>query len=101
LANAGITVACGAAAVLYLAARRSRYFGNTAPLLCAAVLMVLVMTGAQGRPWLWALPFLLMFAGGVFADAYDGPRGRLARYAAGAVVLLQAALCVCSLPGLI
>ena len=31
-----------------------------------------------GTPWLWALPFLLTFIGGVFADAYEGPRGRLA-----------------------
>ena len=78
LANAGITVAACAALVLYLGLRKSRYFGNTAPLLCALVLMVLVMTGAPGSPWLWALPFLLTFVGGVFADAYEGPRGRLA-----------------------
>ena len=30
--NAGITVAAAAAALLYLALRRSRYFGNTTPL---------------------------------------------------------------------
>ena len=76
LANGGVTVACCAALVLYLAVRRSRYFGNTAPLFCALVLMVLVMTGSPGSPWLWSLPFLLTFVGGVFADAYEGPRGR-------------------------
>ena len=101
LANGGVTVACGAALVLYLASRRSRYFGNTAPLFCALVLMALVMTGSQGSPWLWSLPFLLTFVGGVFADAYEVPRGRLALGAAGAVALLQAALCILSLPGLI
>ena len=101
LANGGVTVACCAALVLYLAVRRSRYYGNTAPLFCALVLMVLVMTGSPGSPWLWSLPFLLTFVGGVFADAYEGPRGRLALGAAGAVVLLQAVLCVLSLPGLI
>ncbi len=101
LTNGGVTVACCAAMVLYLAARRSRYFGNTAPLLCAVVLMLLVMTGAPGSPWLWSLPFLITFIGGVFADAYEGPRGRLALVAAAALVVLQAVLCVLSLPGLI
>jgi len=97
-ANAGVSLASAAALVLYLAARKSRYFGNTVPLLCAAVLMLLVMTGAPGSPWLWSLPFLLTFVGGVFADAYDGPRGRLALAAGGAIVVLQAVLCIHSLP---
>jgi hypothetical protein len=101
LGNAGVTVASAAAVLLYLGLRKSRYFGNTAPLLCALVLMVLVMTGVPGSPWLWALPFLLTFVGGVFADAYEGPRGRLALGAAGAIVLLQAVFCVLSLPGLL
>jgi len=101
LANGGITIAACAAVVLYLAERKSRYFGNTAPLLCALVLMLLVMTGSPGSPWLWAQPFLLTFIGGALADAYDGPRGRWALGAAGAIVVLQAVLCVLSLPGLI
>jgi hypothetical protein len=101
IGNAGITVASGAALVLYLGLRRSRYFGNTAPLFCASVLLALVTTGTPGSPWLWALPFLLTFAGGVFADAYDAPRGRLAMAAAGAIIVLQAVFCVLSLPGLL
>jgi hypothetical protein len=101
LANSGITIASCAAAVLYLVARKSRYFGNTTPLLCALVLMVLVMTSSPGSPWLWAQPFLLTFVGGVFADAFDGPRGRWAMGAAGAIVALQAVLCVLNLMGLV
>ena len=101
MGNAGITVAAAAALVLYLGVRRSWYFGNTVPLICFLVLILLVMTGAPGSPWLWALPFLLTFVGGVFADAYEGPRGRLAMGAAGAILLLQAAFCVLSLPGLL
>jgi hypothetical protein len=101
MANAGITVATAGALMLYLGLRRSRYFGNTAPLFCALVLFLLIMTGVPGSPWLWALPFLLTFVGGVFADAYEGPRGRLALAAAGAIVLLQAVFCVLSLPGLL
>ena len=101
LSNAGITVAVLAALTLYLGLRRSRYFGNTTPLLCALVLMVLIMTGAQGSPLLWALPFLVTFVGGVFADAYESPRGRVALGAGAAIVLLQVVFCLLSLPGLL
>jgi hypothetical protein len=101
LGNSGITIASGAALLLYLGLRRSRYFGNTTPLLCTLILMGLVMTGAQGSPLLWSIPFLVTFAGGVFADAYEGPRGRLALGAGAAIVLLQAVFCLLSLPGLI
>jgi hypothetical protein len=101
LANAGITVATAAALALFLGMRRSRYFGNSVPLICASILVALTMTGAPGSPWLWALPFLLTFIGGVFADAYESRRGCLALAAAGAIVLLQAVFCVLSLPGLL
>jgi hypothetical protein len=100
LSNSGITLAAVAAFILYLAVGRTRYFGNTTPLLCTVFLMALVMTGARGSPWLWALPFLLTFIGGVFADAYESPHPRLAICAASAIVLLQVALCVLTLPSL-
>jgi hypothetical protein len=101
LSNAGIAVASASAVLLYLGLRRSRYFGNTAPLLCTLVLFPLATTGVPGSPWLWVLPFLLTFVSGVFADAYESPRGRIALAAAGAVVLLQAVFCILSLPGLL
>lgn len=101
LSNGGITIAACAAAILYVSTRKSRYFGNTAPLLCALICILLVMTGSPGSPWFWAQPFLLTFIGGAFADAYEAPRGRWALGAAGAIVGLQAVLCVLSLPGLI
>ena len=101
LGNAGITLAAGSSLLLYIFGRRSRYFGNTTPLLCALVLMVLVTTGVSSSPWLWALPFLLTFIGGVFADAFEGPRGKWALAAAGSIVALQVILCVLSLPGLL
>jgi hypothetical protein len=47
------------------------------------------------------MPFLLTFIAGVFADAYETPRRRLAIAAAGAVVLLQGVFCLLSLPGLL
>jgi hypothetical protein len=101
LGNAGITLAFASAALLYLGVSRSRYFGNTAPLLCALILLVLVTSGVPGSPWLWALPFLLTFVGGVFADAFDSSRGKVALAAAASIVLLQIIFCILSLPGLI
>ena len=101
LSNAGITVASVAALLFYLGLRKTLYFGNTTPLLVALLLMSLVTVGVPGTPVLWALPFLLAFIGGVFADAYETPRGKLAMAAAGAVVALQAIFCVLSLPGLL
>jgi hypothetical protein len=97
-ANAGVLVAAAAALVLYLVLRRARYFGNTAPLLCVLVLLPLQLSGAPGA---WVLPFLLTFVGGVFADAFEEPRGRWMQAAAGAIVLLQAVFCVLDLTGLL
>ncbi|HUH63930.1 MAG TPA: hypothetical protein VLZ50_13075 [Terracidiphilus sp.] len=100
-ANGGIVCGAVASLVLYLSVRKSRYFGNTAPLICAAGLMVLVMTGVPGRPWLWSVPFLLTFIGGVLADAYETPRRRLAIAAGAAIVALQAVACALNLAGLL
>jgi hypothetical protein len=101
LSNAGITIAASAALILYLGLRKSRYFGNTAPLFCTIILLILVMTGAPGSPWIWAQAFLLTFIGGVFADAYESERGRMALIAATAIVALQLAFCLASLPGMV
>jgi hypothetical protein len=101
LSNAGVTIAAAAAFIFYLFLGRSRYYGNTAPLLCALLLMALVMTGAPGSPSLWAIPFLLTFIGGVFADVYETRRGRIALIAASTIVLLQIVLCVLNLQTLV
>ncbi len=101
LSNAGITIAVAASLILYLGLRRSRFFGNTTPLFCSVILLGLVLTGTQGSPWLWSIPFLATFVAGVFADAYEGPRSRLALAAGGGIVLLQVVFCLLSLPGLL
>jgi hypothetical protein len=101
LPNAGVTVATAASLALFLGLPRSRYFGNTAPLLFALILLPLVLLAVPGSPSLWALPFLLTFVAGVFADAYEAPRGKVAMAAAGAILILQAVFCVLSLPGLL
>jgi hypothetical protein len=96
--NAGITLAAAGALGLYLVFRRSRYFGNTTPLLVAALLFPLVTTGVQSEPWLWALPFLLAFIGGVFADVLETRYRKPFLFVTSALVLSQAALCVVGLP---
>src|ERR1700738_2589667 len=101
LGNAGVTIAGAAGLVMFVGVRRSRYFGNTAPLLCFLLIVALVTTGIPSSPWLWALPFLLTFIGGVFADAYESSRPKLALAAGGAIVLLQVIFCLLSLPGLL
>jgi hypothetical protein len=101
LPNAGITIGAAAAALLYLGIRRSRYFGNTAPLICCIVFIVLVTTGTQSEPWLWSLPFLLTFIGGVFADAFESAHGKVFVAAATLLVALQIVVCIGSLPKLI
>lgn len=98
--TAGIAMALCVAAVLYVATRRSRYFGNTAPLLIALCLLPLITTGVFGQTWLWALPFLLTFVGGVFADALETPQGRVFRWAVTAMVVLQGMLTLLISPGI-
>ena len=99
--NAGISLAAAAALVLFLGVRRSRYFGNFAGLLVAAVLLVVVTTGVHSEPWLWALPFLLTFIGGVFADALETRQRRVFLVAAGGILVMQAVLCWLALPGMV
>jgi hypothetical protein len=98
LPNAGITIAALAALALYAAMRRSRYFGNTVPLIVAAVLLVLITTATPSQPRLWALPFLLAFIGGVFADILETRYRSGFLWITGALLLTQAALCLAGLP---
>lgn len=99
-ANAAFTIALAGCLILYTAARRSRYFGNTAPLIVGATLMLLMTTGVPSEPWLWAVPFLIAFVGGIFADALETRWRRMFLVTTGVVLAAQAALCVASLPGL-
>jgi hypothetical protein len=68
---AGVELAGIAALGLWVVARRSRYFGNTAPLLAAGVILLAgVVAGPECLAW--ALPFALVFIAGMFADALEG-----------------------------
>ncbi len=100
LPNAGATIAVATAVAFYALHRRIRYFGNTAPFLTAALLLTIVTTGVRSQPWLWALPFVFVFTGGVFADLLESAQARSFRWLIVAILLAQIALCLASLPGL-
>lgn len=99
--HAGLGIAAVVGLALYATQRRSRFFGNTVPLVAVGVLVLLAETGTVAGALLWSLPFLFTFIAGTFADAYEGTRPRLALVAGGAIVLLQAAICIVSLPGIL
>lgn len=62
------------ALITYLGWKRSRYFGNSAPLLIAALLLVLAL-GAPDFPGqgfhLTMIVFLFVFVSGIFADLLE------------------------------
>ena len=69
-----LAVALPVAVVTYAVWPRTRYFGNTAPLLVAMLFLILGMahphTGGEGF-LLAAVPFLLIFVSGVLADLME------------------------------
>lgn len=93
-ANAAISVATAVCLILYTGIRRCRYFGNTAPLLMALALFPVVTTQTVSRPWLWALPFLFTFIGGVFADILETRYRKLFLTLTGLILATQAAACI-------
>ena len=101
LANGPIAVATGVALALYFGVKRCRYFGNTAPLLIVLLLLPLVTTQTVSQPWLWALPFLFTFLGGVFADVLETRYRKLFLGLSGAVLVTQALVCLAVLPGIV
>jgi hypothetical protein len=87
--------------VVYAGGRRSRYFGNTAPLLMVLALLPLYTTQVISAPWFWAMPFLFTFVGGVFADALESRQRKVFLALTAGVLLTQAVLCCASMAGLI
>jgi hypothetical protein len=85
--------AVGIALLLYIAVRRSRYFGNTVPLLVTLALLPIESTQVRSAPVLWAYPFLLTFTAGVFADASETQHRKLFIAVITTTLLAQAALC--------
>jgi hypothetical protein len=98
LPNSAVTLAAATAFLLYLPTRRSRYFGNTVPLLLALLFFTLITPGIASEPTLWALPFLFTFIAGVFADFLETRYRPIVGVVAGLLLILEAALSIFSLP---
>lgn len=98
--NGPIAVATVVAVILFLTVNRCRYFGNFVPLVMAALLFPIFTTQTVSRPWLWALPFLFTFLGGIFADVLETRQRKLFLGLAGAVLVTQALVCLALLPGI-
>jgi hypothetical protein len=96
--NFPILIATAVALVLYISTRRSRYFGNTAPLLMVLALAPLITTQTVTAPLLWALPFLFTFLGGVFADVLESRYRKLFLVLTGGILVAQAMECLTALP---
>ncbi len=94
-----VVAAAAVALLLYAAIRRSRYFGNTAPLLVTLALLPVETTQVRSSPVLWAYPFLLTFTAGVFADAVETQHRKLFLAVIITTLLAQAALCATYLLG--
>jgi Dolichyl-phosphate-mannose-protein mannosyltransferase len=65
----------------YLGWKRSRFFGNTAPLVVAVALLlggILMALNVGALCFFYALPFLLVFAAGVFADLFESKQQGIA-----------------------
>jgi hypothetical protein len=64
-------VAFLAALLVFLTWKRTRYFGNAAPLISALVLPWWIGAFAPGSSIIWALPFAFVFVGGIYADLLE------------------------------
>jgi hypothetical protein len=95
--NVPVMTAAGVALAIYVASRRSRYFGNTTPLIMVLALATLYTTQTVTAPWMWGLPFLFTFVGGVFADALESRYRRLFLLLTGTVLAAQAMACAVAL----
>ena len=96
--------------LIYFVWPRARYFGNTAPLIAGCTLLFILPgahlngSGNTLRFPLWAVPFLCVFIGGIFADLLDSRflEGRYRRYVRVVEVLMlvaNAALCLLAIQG--
>ena len=98
--NWPILLAAAVALILYVSTRRSRYFGNTVPLVLFLAVGFLVSTQLPSAPWLWSLPFLFTFIGGVFADALETKYRKLYLATMILIVVTEAVGCLGALPAI-
>lgn len=85
------------ALVTYRLNRRSRYFGNTAPILISLSLVVLGFITVPRPGWtplLLARAFLVLFCAGMITDLFETPKRRWALPVVVVCVIFNAAWCV-------
>ena len=99
--TAPIRIALVIALIGYAVLRRARYFGNPTPLWIAALLIVLAAAHASPAAWLWTIPFLLTFLGGVFADLLESRLRGVFILVSTALLFFQAMLSLGALNGII
>jgi hypothetical protein len=94
-----VAVAFLACVVVFLAWRRTRYFGNTAPLIVALLLPWWPGRFLPGASALWALPFAFVFIGGIYSDLLESRffAGRFRRLVAATAFVIAGASAVFSL----
>jgi hypothetical protein len=95
-----ILIAAAVALIVWAGSRRSRYFGNTAPLLLLLGVVFLQTTQIFSAPWFWGLPFLFTFIGGVFADVLESRQRKLFLATSGLLLATQAIACIAQLSSL-
>ena len=88
-----------AALCVFLLWKRTRYFGNLAPLLVALILSCWPGHFSPSASIIWMLPFAFVFIGGVYADLLEQRlfQGRFRRHAAITSFVLVGASAVLSL----
>ena len=95
--TAPIRIALLAAIIGYAALRRARYFGNTTPLWISALLILLALAAVTPAGWLWTIPFLLTFLGGVAADLLESRVRVPFAFLCGILLITQALISISSL----
>jgi hypothetical protein len=86
--NPSVLVLLFFSVLTYVAWRRTRYFGNTAPLMVGGGLLYCALISPMAMiASIWALPFLFVFIGGIWADLLESNRGK---WFLGALLLLLA-----------
>jgi hypothetical protein len=75
--NPAVLVLLFFSVLTYAAWRRTRYFGITAPLLVSALLIYWALVTPMALiASIWALPFVFVFIGGIWADLLESNRGK-------------------------
>lgn len=92
-------VAFAAGLTVFALWRRTRYFGNTAPLILALVLPWWPGPYQAGSSFVWTIPFMLVFIGGIYADLLELNffSGRFRKLVAATAFVLVGASAVMSL----